>query len=84
MKIVDVIGRELTPGDVLALQEVKNHDFTLVAVESNRLSTSPGKPPSVKLHLQCNLFMEFPDQGQAGIALPVYLVMKAEKPQGTA
>jgi hypothetical protein len=84
MKIVDVVGREITPGDVLTLQEVKNHDFTLVNIESTRLSAAPGKLPTVKIHLQCNLFMEFPDQGQAGIGLPVYLVLKAEKPQGSA
>jgi hypothetical protein len=84
MKIVDVVGREITPGDVLTLQEVKNHDFTLMNVESNRLSVAPGKPPTVKVHLQCNLVMEFPDQGQIGIGLPVYLVLKAEKPAGTA
>jgi hypothetical protein len=84
MKIVDVVGRELTPGDVLTLQEVKNHDFSLVAVESNRLSAAPGKLPTVRVHLRCDLIMEFPDQGQLGIGLPVYLIVKAEKPQGSA
>lgn len=84
MKIVDIVGRELTPGDVLTLQEVKNHDFTLVNVESSRLTTVPGKLPTVRVHLQCNLVMEFPDQGQAGIGLPVYLVLKHEPAKGAA
>jgi hypothetical protein len=84
MKIADVIGRELAPGDVICLQEIKNHDFTVVTIETNRLSVAPGKPPTVKLHLQCNLFMEFPDMGQAGVAIPAYLVVKLEPHKGTA
>jgi hypothetical protein len=85
MKIVDVMSRELGPGDVLCLQELKNHDFVLVEIKDNALMTKPGEPPSITLQLQCNLHMQFPNMGQAGIALPVYLVKKADpKPAGNA
>jgi hypothetical protein len=85
MKIVDAMSRELGPGDVICLQELKNHDFTVVEIKDNALTTKPGQPPVVTVQLQCNLFMQFPNMGQAGIALPVYLVQKAyPKPQGTA
>jgi exonuclease III len=84
MKIVDFIKRELEPGDVICLQEIKNHDFTVVEIKDNALSTKPGELPVVTVQLQCNLFMQFPNRGQAGVALPAYLVMKAQKPQGSA
>ena len=76
MKIMDIVGRELGPGDVICLQEVKNHDFTVVAIQDNALTTAPGQPPKTIVHLQCNLFMEFQNVGQAGISLPVYLAVK--------
>lgn len=78
MKIVDAVGRELSPGDVICLQEVKNHDFTVVKIEDNILSRTPDQPPTVTIQLQCNLFMGFPNKGQAGIGLPVYLVARPD------
>lgn len=82
MKIVDIVGRELSPGDVICLQEVKNHDFTVVAIQDNALTTAPGQPPKVIVQMQCNLFMEFQNMGQAGIALPVYLAVKKSNENG--
>lgn len=84
MKIMDIVGRELSPGDVLCLQEVKNHDFTVVDIKDTGLTVKPGQPAQVIVQLQCNLFMQFQNMGQAGVGLPAYLVLKAEQAKGSA